>query len=189
MAAARAIAESRVPRPLQQRSSVTIAPNGGPTGALRRIMVALAQHPEGLSYRKIGVFSGVSTKGGSFGTYLSTGRRNGWIAGDDKSGVKITSEGIEALGSFEPLPTGRDLVEYWLREFGNGKTAQILKVIADAWPSALSDSEIEVAADVSTKGGSYGTYLSNLRTRDVIVDVTEDGVRKRKLSDELAEVR
>jgi hypothetical protein len=187
MAAARAIAESRVPRPLQQRSSVTIAPNGGPTGALRRIMVALAQHPEGLSYRKIGVFSGVSTKGGSFGTYLSTGRRNGWIAGDDKSGVKITSEGVEALGSFEPLPTGRDLVSYWIREFGSGKTSQILRVIADAWPSALSDEEIEVAADVSTKGGSYGTYLSTLRTRDVIVDITENGVRKRKLSDELAE--
>jgi hypothetical protein len=100
--------------------------------------------------------------------------------------VRITSEGLEALGEFERLPTGRDLVSYWIRELGSGKTSQILRVIADAWPSALSDEEIEVAADVSTKGGSYGTYLSTLRTRDVIVDITENGVRKRKLSDELA---
>jgi hypothetical protein len=65
-AAARAIAESRVPRQTVQRSSVTLVPTGGPSGALRRIMVALAQHPEGLNYRKIGVFSGRVNEGRQF---------------------------------------------------------------------------------------------------------------------------
>jgi hypothetical protein len=195
--AARAIAESRVPR-TPQRSTVTIEPRSARydsganvgRGALRQIMIALAQHPEGLDYRKIGVFSGVSTKGGSFRTYLSTGRTSGWLDGDDKTKVKITDSGIGALGDYEPLPTGRDLCEYWIKYFGNSKPADILRALRDAWPNGLTDDEISAAANVSTAGGSYRTYLSALRTRDIIEDVsdTDDGRRttRRRLVDDLA---
>lgn len=153
-------------------------------GAIRQLLIALAQHPEGLNYRKLGVFSGVSTKGGSFRTYLSTLRGNGWIVGDDKTLVKITDEGVAALGTYEPLPVGRDLLDYWITYFGNGKPAHILRAIGAAWPDALTDADISERADVSTAGGSYRTYLSTLRSRDLIVDV---GRGQRKLNDDLAE--
>jgi hypothetical protein len=177
-----------VPRPAPARA---IAPkprvesNGNgevAKGAIRQLLTALAQHPEGLSYRKLGVFSGVSTKGGSFRTYLSRMRGSGWIEGDDQSLVRITDAGLQALGDYEPLPAGRELVDYWIKEFGNSKPADILRVVADAWPNALSHDEIGAQADVSIAGGSYRTYLSRLRSRDLI-----EGTREIRLAEDLAQ--
>jgi hypothetical protein len=154
------------------------------SGALRRIMIALAQHPEGLTDRKIGVFSGVSTKGGSFGTYLSRARGAGWID-DNRGGIRrITEAGIAAVGDFEPLPTGPELAKFWTNELG-GATARILKVLIDAYPEGLHDETIGERAEVSTSGGSFGTYLSRLRSRDLLDDL---GGRTRKASDTLFEV-
>jgi len=107
----------------------------------------------------------------------------GWIVGDDKSGVRITREGLTALGDFEPLPTGRGLLEYWQREFGVGAAGQILRTIAAAYPQALTYEEIGERANVSTKGGSFGTYLSRLRSRDVIENAGRQQVR---LAEDLA---
>lgn len=151
-------------------------------GSIRRLLTALAQHLEGLSYRKLGVFSGVSTKGGSFRTYLSSMRGNGWIVGDDKSKVTITDAGLDALGDYKALPVGRDLLDYWIKQFGESKPAHILHALGEAWPNSLTDEEISVKANVSTAGGSYRTYLSKLRSRDLLVDI---GRGQRKLSDEV----
>lgn len=154
-------------------SPVVRKPQSAVNGALRKILIALAQHQEGLSYSKIGVFSGVSTKGGSFSTYLSRARSAGWITGNDKEGVTITSTGLDALGDYDPLPTGEDLANYWLREFGDGAQSQILRVLIEAYPQALSHKEIHERSGVSIKGGSYSTYLSRLRSRDLITGSKE----------------
>lgn len=147
-----------------------------PKGAVRRILTALAQHPEGLSYRKIGVFADVSTRGGSFTTYLSRCRTAGWIEGNDSQGVMITGAGLEALGEFSPLPTGPDLADYWLREIGaDNACGKILRVLIESYPNPMTYDEIGEAAEVSTKGGSFTTYLSRLRSRDLITG-TNKGV-------------
>jgi len=149
-----------------------------PTGALRRIMVALAQHQEGLNYRRIGVFSGVSTRGGSFSTYLSRGRARQWISGDDKGGVFITDEGLTALGDYEPLPRGDALLEFWLNEFGRESApGRILKVVADEYPNSVDAADVGRIANLSTKGGSWSTYLSRLRSRDLITGSSNGRLR------------
>jgi len=82
-----------------------------PEAGLRRMLIALAQR-NGLSSRQVGVRAGMSSKSGTFGTYLSKARTCGWISGD-KRNLEITSEGVSALGDFDPLPTGRALLDFW----------------------------------------------------------------------------
>jgi uncharacterized protein len=134
-------------------------------GGLRRILIALAQCPAGLSNRQIGVRAGLSSKSGSFSTYLSTGRRNGWLEGTGT--LRITQEGLAAVGAFDPLPQGRELLEHWIRELGNGGASRILRVLDEA-QRPLTNQELGEMAGLSHNSGSFSTYLSKLRTLELI---------------------
>lgn len=138
------------------------------TGGLRRILVALAQRPDGLTNRQIGVRAGLSSKSGTFSTYISRGRTNGWICGGGGGVLRITEPGIVALGDYQELPAGAALLEHWLRELGSGGASRLLRVIAEAYPRALTNTEAAEAADLSAKSGTFSTYLSKLRTLQLI---------------------
>lgn len=172
----------RVATPLRQ-------PSAGPgdaevgRGGLRRILIALAQRP-GLSNRQIGVRAGLSSSSGSFGTYMSKGRSMNWIR-DEGERRFITDEGLAALGDYEPLPTGPDLLSHWLGELGNSGAARILQALADAHPNAMTNEEIGAAAEISHTSGSFGTYMSRLRTLELIESL---GRGLSKASDELFEM-
>jgi hypothetical protein len=154
------------PRPSRPKP-VSLAYNGdGPGGGLRRILIALAQCPEGLSAKQIGVRAGLSSASGTFSTYLGTGRREGWINGE-RHLIRITDEGIKTLGSFEPLPTGQDLLAYWLRELGGG-ASRLLEVVAAAYPDPLTKEEAGAKAGLSHESGTFSTYLGKLRTLELI---------------------
>lgn len=149
------------------------------TGGLRRILIALAQRPQGMSTRQIGVRAGLSSKSGSFNTYLSRARTNQWIVGD-RNHIQITDEGIAALGDFDPLPTGDALLQHWLRELGDSGASRILSTLAEAHPHELTKSEVAERAELSGTSGSFNTYLSRLRSLELIA-----GRGELKASDEL----
>lgn len=149
------------------------------TGGLRRILIALAQRPQGMSARQIGVRAGLSSKSGSFNTYLSRARTNQWISGD-RNHVQITDDGIAALGDFDPLPTGDALLQHWLRDLGDSGASRILSALAEVYPQELSKSEVAERAELSGTSGSFNTYLSRLRSLELIA-----GRGELKASDEL----
>lgn len=146
-------------------------PSIGRSG-LHRMLVALAQRPQGLTRGQLGVRAKVSSKGGSFDTYLSKARVNGWI---DSTGdrIVITSAGVAALGAYEPLPKGRALLEHYVSQFGSSGAARMLTALAEAFPSALSRAELSDRSGVSAAGGSFDTYLSKLRTLELIEGKSE----------------
>lgn len=133
---------------------------------LRRMMIALAQR-NGLNARQLGVRAGMSSSSGTFGTYLAKGRTNGWLDGS-RDRLVITDAGLAALGSYDPLPTGRELLNYWLRQLGDSGAGRMLSVLADAYPKALSKAELGERASISHSSGTFGTYLSKLRTLELI---------------------
>lgn len=135
-------------------------------GGLRRIMIALAQCPNGLTNRQIGIRAGLSSKSGTFSTYLSKARSSGWI--DGRGTVRITAGGLTALGRYDPLPTGQALLDHWLRELGDSGASRLLRVIADAYPRAISNAEAGELANLSPASGTFSTYLSKLRTLELI---------------------
>jgi len=133
---------------------------------LRRILIALAQR-QGLTNRQIGVRAGISSKSGTFSTYLSRARTQGWI-NDQGDRRFITDAGREALGAFEPLPSGHALLDYWLAQLGQSGAARILRVLAAIYPAGLSSTEVGERAQISSDGGTFSTYLSRLRTLELV---------------------
>jgi len=93
------------PKPQPRTVGSADSSNGElPTGGLRRMLIALAQRP-GLSARQLGVRAGLSSTSGSFNTYLSKGRSNGWLIGD-RNQMEITAEGAAVISGYKPLPEG-----------------------------------------------------------------------------------
>jgi hypothetical protein len=176
--------ESVQPRPpvtLKEKVARNKSPNGAGEpigGGLRRMLIALAQRPQGLTNRQLGVRAGLSSRSGTFSTYLSRGRSQGWI--DDHGERRaITPQGLIALGRFEPLPEGRDLLRYWLGELGGG-ASRMLEVLAGAYPRSLTNEALGQAADIS-RSGTFSTYLSKLRTLELV-----EGRGELRMSEELA---
>ena len=130
------------------------------------MLIALAQRPQGLNRRQLGVRAALSSRSGTFDTYLSKARTNGWI--DGTGDLRITEDGIAALGTYEPLPEGAELLEHWLGELGNSGAARILRALADVYPRGLNRGELGEAAALSDRSGTFDTYLSKLRTLELI---------------------
>lgn len=167
----------------QQRQPRTVSEPSGEVGkgGLRRILIALAQRP-GLTNRQIGVRAGLSSSSGTFTTYLSTARKSGWIW-DEGDRRFITDEGAQALGDYEPLPSGQALLQHWLGDLGNSGAARILQALAEAYPGELTNEQVGEATGMSHKSGTFTTYLSKLRTLELI----QGGRGSLKASDELFE--
>lgn len=162
------------------RPSPTYSGNGETTsigGGMRRMMIALAQRGH-LTKRQLGVRAGLSSTSGTFGTYMATLRSNGWIETNGDSS-RLTQAGVDALGSYEPLPEGQELYEYWLRDLGSSGAARILQALFEAYPKSLTKEELGEAAQISHASGTFGTYLSKLRTLELI-----EGRGELKASDE-----
>lgn len=140
--------------------------NGILGGGLKRMMIALAQRPQGLNRQQLGARAGLSSKSGTFDTYLSRARQAGWIrnAGDR---MVLTDLGLRELGNYEPLPTGEQLIAYWMGKVGGG-AARILRASCDAYPHGLTREQLGNAAGLSHSSGTFDTYLSRLRTLELI---------------------
>ena len=66
----------------------------------------------------------------------------------------ITDAGIEALGSWEPLPTGSALVDYWRGRLGKAERL-ILETLTQVDPDALTKEEVAVKAGYEANGGGF----------------------------------
>jgi hypothetical protein len=142
-----------------------------PRGGMRRMMIALAQRPS-LNKRQLGIRAGLSSKSGTFGTYLGTLRANGWIDGDGDN-MSLTKAGIKAVGKYDPIPSGKGLYDYWMGELGNSGAARMLATLFHAYPQTLSKENVGRIAGISHTSGTFGTYLGQLRSLELIEGSTE----------------
>jgi hypothetical protein len=155
-------------RPVPGPRAPVVPTNGNSAlgnSGLRRILIALAQK-NGLSARQVGVRAGLSSSSGTFTTYLSKARTEGWVTGE-RGRLEITPHGLSVLGDYNSLPTGRDLLDYWLVELGESGAARILRVLA-ARKHSMSAEEVAVEAGLSASSGTFTTYLSKLRTLELV---------------------
>lgn len=133
----------------------------------QRILTALAQYPEGRYKVQLAILSGYKHNGGGFNNLLGSLRVKGFIEGDNKSALKITRIGLEALGPVEPLPHGKALIEYW-----NGKLDRAPKLILNAltsvYPDALGKVELANQTGYESSGGGFNNALGKLRTLGLI---------------------
>lgn len=90
------------------------------------------------------------------------------VTEDGRGDFAITEYGLNALASYEPLPEGRALLEYWLRELGSSGAARMLEVLAEAYPNALTKEALGERANISHTSGTFSNYLSKLRTLELV---------------------
>ena len=160
------------------RSASGAPPSSVGTGGLKRILIALAQRPKGLTQRQLGLRAGLSSRSGTFSTYLARARSAGWIEGREH--LQITLTGVGALGEYESLPEGAELLRFWLSELGNSGASRMLEALVAVYPRGLSNEELGEAAGISAKSGTFSTYLSRLRGLGLI-----EGRGELKASEEL----
>ena len=136
------------------------------TGGKRRMMTVLAQYPEGMRHGKLSILTGLSSRSGTWSTYLGELRSKGYVEGRDH--LKATDAGLQALGDWQPLPTGRELIEYWRQRLGESGKRKIFDVAIAAYPNAVATEEVAEQTGLSARSGTWSTYLGELRTLGLI---------------------
>lgn len=150
---------ARTPRTLPPSADTKLS------GGERKILAALAQYPQGRTKTQIAILTGYSHKGGAFNNYLSALRSKRLVEGSGDN-IRITALGA-ATGPYEPLPTGEELINYWLSQLGKAERST-LRILIDAYPRALSKEEVASRAGYEPSGGGFNNALSKLRTLELI---------------------
>jgi len=144
-------------------------------GAMKMLKVVASFHPDSCSKLQLATMVGFSMKGGTFGTYLSELRRAGWIRINDGH-ISITDDGLANAGDVQPIPTDHDaLLNMWCSKFREG-AAKMLREICRVHPSYITREELGENTNFITTGGTFGTYLSELR-RNGLITMDGQGVR------------
>jgi hypothetical protein len=144
------------------------------TGGALRILKVLASKPElQLTKPQLGTLSRMKHTGGSFGTYMSRLRSAGLIT-DQGQYVSITDAGIDFIGA-DRLPepqTSEEVLQQWLNTPAiSGGAAKMLKLLfglRQGSNEGLNKKDLADAVGMEASGGSFGTYLSRLRSNGLI---------------------
>jgi hypothetical protein len=136
----------------------------------RAIMTTLLQVNKPLDKPRLARRSGYSPGTGGFNNALSELRTLGWMDGSGE--LRATPEGkkgYEALyGRVPPLPSGRQLFDYWLAHPRLGKCDRSILTVLRGTRSPMTKDQIAAATDYSAGTGGFNNSLSNLRTLGLI---------------------
>lgn len=149
-----------------------IAPNGDVSlrpGALRMLSAAAMYYPNGITEGQMAAQAGVKRSGGSFSSYKSNLRTNGFLV--EKNGLlQATDDGMAHLGEAPASPsTTAEVLSVWRPKLRPG-AQRMLDVLIEAQGEPVSHEELGERSGVSDAGGSFSSYLSNLRTAGLVVD-------------------
>lgn len=160
------VTASTTPQPVKRRSADEyvlrqVLPKGE-----RSILTVLAQYPNGRTKIQVAILTGYAHNGGGFSNYVSSLRSRGLLEGGTEN-LRITEDGLSALGDYEPLPTGDQLIEYWLNRLGKCERA-CLEVLCSEYPSGLCKEALANLTGYEASGGGFNNALSKLRTLELI---------------------
>lgn len=159
-----------------------VAADGGKLDKSQRaVLTVLAQYPDGRTSAQLTTLTGRRYSGG-FRNTLSALRTAGFMTGTNKAVMQITDAGLEALGSWEELPTGDALLRHWLTEQLSGMEREILPVLIGRYPEAVIG-ELLAKQTINPQtgepyeySGGFRNALSKLRTLQLVVGGNTSGV-------------
>ncbi len=143
---------------------------GVPMGkAERSILTVLAQRGPSAK-ATIAAYAGYAVNGGGFSNSVSKCRSMGWLTGSDP--LTLTDTGAQALGNYQPLPTGPQLLAHWQSKLGKAER-MILSLLADTPQTSMTKDELAQESGYTTTGGGFNNALSRLRTLELIEGSSE----------------
>jgi len=140
-------------------------------GALRMIEVLAARNPMKTSKAQLATLSGLKKTSGTFGTYFSLLRSKKFI--DVNNGnISITEIGQEYIGtSFVNPLTPEETQNMWRQKLSGG-ALRMFDHLLQIYPEEISREDLALQVSLVYGTGTWGTYLSALRSNDL---VTENG--------------
>jgi hypothetical protein len=136
--------------------------------AERKLLQVLSQF-KSRTVQQAAILTGYAASGGGFNGAISKLKSAGYLV-SDRGVLAITDAGREAIGPVEPLPTGDALVAHWMQQFNRLAEREVLRVVVEAYPDALS--AVDVASRTNPpyepKGGGFNGAVSKLRTLGLI---------------------
>jgi hypothetical protein len=157
---------ARGPAPSRPNASIS----GLRAGAVRILQQLSARSPAGYSKPQVGALTKFSHKGGTFNTYLSDLRRAGYI--EERGGLLFASEaGILSLGDKLPSKptTHAEVMALWRSALRAG-AFNMLETIVAAGGRGMARRDIAEAVGMTATGGTFSTYLSDLRRNGLMTD-------------------
>lgn len=137
------------------------------SGAMRMLSMVAMFHPKLITKEQIAVLSGFTARGGTFNTYLRELKAKGWVR-EIGDAYEITEEGLSSVGEVpESPPDNSALLDMWASKFRAG-AGKLLRIIAEAYPDAISRDELSEKSGMSYSGGTFWTYLRELRRAGLI---------------------
>jgi uncharacterized protein len=135
-------------------------------GPQRKLLIVLATHGP-RTKRQLALQAGYAENGGAFANPLGRLRAVGYVT--KGAPIEITDEGLRALGAFDPLPRGRELVDHWLASQSmSGPMAKILTALLDHYPGTYTRAELAEVTGYSPTGGAFANPLGKLRTLGLV---------------------
>lgn len=187
----KAIGQYSAPRPLDPRKDAYIAPKTSTPratifrettespnitgGAQRMLNVLGSRYPMTFTKSQLAALSKMSPRSGTFGTYMSLLRSNGLITQNGDQ-ISLTEQGQEHVGDVSLIPqTTEEVIDMWRGNLTGG-ARRMFEVLTEAYPSALTKDELGEATEMSTRSGTFGTYMSMLR-RNGLIEVSNNEIR------------
>jgi hypothetical protein len=140
-------------------------------GASQKMLAVCARmHPAGITEAQVAMQSGMKRTSGTFGDYKSLLKTSGCI--DIRDGVwTATKEGMRRAGtSIARAPrTTAEVLELWTPKL-RGKSKDMLNVLVGTPHRGFTRAELAKACDMEASSGTFGDYLSLLRTAGLIVN-------------------
>jgi hypothetical protein len=123
----------------------------------RAMLIALAQHPDGLTKKQILVHTGYASSGSVSAAFADLVRHE-WV--DPLANqLVITKAGLAALGDFDPLPTG-DALREWLLAGDKLSTMEktLLAQIAGHYPNAITKGAVLENTGYASSGSTSAAF-------------------------------
>ena len=126
---------------------------------------ALIQYANGLERRQLTVITGY--KRSTRDAYIARLREKGLV---DVSGdrVLVTPEGQVAMPDAEPLPTGPELQDYWLKRLPSGEGTILAKLLE---VNGEDFGREDLSEATGFKRSTRDAYLSRLAAKELVVDL------------------
>lgn len=147
-------------------------------GAMKMLNWLAASHPNKLSKNRLATLAGFSAGGGTFNTYISELKRNGWMVGEGDI-FTITEEGLKNATP-AAMPNSTELLQLWKSKFRQGAANILQFIYENSSQRQLTKSMIAQELHFEATGGTFNTYLSELRrnslisVRGEVVEISEE---------------
>jgi hypothetical protein len=170
--AARAVLQT--PKPAARSQQPAPGDEDHPLRAERKPLAALAAvHPSGMTEAQWAVAAGLKRSGGTWSTYVSRLKVAGRIMRQGDL-YYATDVGLADIGSnYEAMPEpGPALVDFWVSRISG--IGPMLQRLADVYPHWISRERLAADINIVASGGTFGTYLSRLRSTGLIEENGKD---------------